>query len=85
MTLPYPPPFQDLKTLSEHTCIGESTIETYVRLGTFPAPRKRYGKRLWVWAEVAAHLAAMDADVAASKSEAEGIREATKRALASGR
>jgi hypothetical protein len=42
----YPPPFQDLATLAEHICCGESTIENWVRLGLFPAPKKIGGKRL---------------------------------------
>jgi hypothetical protein len=45
MTLPYPPPFQDLATLAEHICTGESTIENWVRQGLFPAPKKIGGKQ----------------------------------------
>jgi hypothetical protein len=40
MSLPYPPPYQDITTLSEHICAAESTIENWVRLGLFPEPRK---------------------------------------------
>jgi predicted DNA-binding transcriptional regulator AlpA len=56
MTLPYPPPYQDLATLAEHICAGESTIENWVRLGLFPEPKKIGGKRLWSWREVERHL-----------------------------
>ena len=52
MTLPYPPPYQDLATLSEHICAAESTIENWVKMGLFPAPKKVGGKRLWQWKEV---------------------------------
>lgn len=50
--LPYPPPYQDLETLSQHLCAGESTIERLVQMGQFPKPRKLGGKRVWSWAEV---------------------------------
>jgi hypothetical protein len=40
MSLPYPPPYQDLATLSAHICAAESTIENWVRLGLFPEPKK---------------------------------------------
>ena len=51
------PPWQDLATLSAHICTGESTIENWVKLGLFPAPRKIGGKRLWRLADVEKHLA----------------------------
>lgn len=58
MSLNYPPPFQDLRTLSEHVCLGESTIEAMVKENRFPQPRRnKCGKRLWVWKEVEAWLA----------------------------
>src|SRR5260370_1518182 len=44
--LPYPPPFQDLRTLSEHICAGESTIENWVTLGQVPEPKTLGGTRL---------------------------------------
>ena len=53
MSLPYPPPFQDLVTLAEHTSIGARTIERLVEQKRFPAPRKdKCGKSIWVWREV---------------------------------
>jgi predicted DNA-binding transcriptional regulator AlpA len=81
VTLPYPPPFQDLATLARHICAGESTIENWVRMGLFPQPRKVGGKRLWQWKEVERHLARMT-DVSASSpdDEAQRIREATRAA-----
>lgn len=78
MTLTYPPPFQDLRTLAEHTCIGESTIEAMVAEGRFPQPRRgKLGKRLWVWKEVEAFLSADDNVTLIDRGRA--IREATKR------
>lgn len=77
-TLPYPPPFQDLRTLAKHTCLCETTIETLVRQGRFPQPRKdKCGKRLWVWREVEQFLGAPDDREPADDIAV--IREATKR------
>jgi predicted DNA-binding transcriptional regulator AlpA len=81
MSLPYPPPFQDLRTLAEHLCTGESTIENWVKLGLVPRPRKIGGKRLWQWKEVERFLAATeDAGVAVPDAQAEAIRNATRAA-----
>jgi predicted DNA-binding transcriptional regulator AlpA len=78
MTLPYPPPVMDLRTLAEHICTGESTIEHWVRTGLFPAPRKIGGKNLWRWKDVEKHLAPAPADGAASPlPTAEEITRAT--------
>lgn len=79
MTLPYPPPFQDLRTLAEHTCLGESTIENWVRQGKFPGPVWKDGKRLWRWKDVERHLAQPRGE--APSSDADSIREATRHAL----
>jgi hypothetical protein len=84
MTFPYPPPFQDLATLSKHICTGESTIENWVRTGVFPAPKKVGGKRLWQWKEVERHLAkGANPDTPCLDAQAEAIRNATKAAAAS--
>jgi len=80
--LPYPPPFQDLATLAEHICAGESTIENWVRMGLFPAPKKIGGKRLWSWKEVERYLAPGDATALPSKIDlTEKIRLATRSAM----
>lgn len=81
MSRPYPPPFMDLATLSEHICSGESTIENWVRQGLFPAPKKVGGKRLWQWKEVERHLANV-IDPVVPDAQAEAIRNATKAAAA---
>lgn len=79
--LPYPPPFQDLATLSAHICVGESTIENWVKIGLFPEPRKVGGKRLWSWKTVEKHLAAQGEPVGTSDiALAERITNATRAA-----
>jgi hypothetical protein len=81
MSLPYPPPYQDLATLAEHICASENAIENWVRLGLFPPPRKVGGKRLWSWNEVERHLAGNKELVAASPDElAERIKNGTRQA-----
>jgi hypothetical protein len=83
VTLPYPPPFQDLATLSEHISVAESTIENWVKLGLFPTPKKVGGKRLWQWKVVERHLAGRDGDGSPSPDEqADRIRAATRAAAA---
>jgi predicted DNA-binding transcriptional regulator AlpA len=83
--LPYPPPFQDLRTLSEHICTGESTIENWVKLGLFPEPKRIGGKRLWSWREVERHLSKIGETPAASPDElAERIKHGTRQAVARG-
>ena len=75
-------PFQDLSTLAKHICTGESTIENWVRMGLFPAPKKIGGKRLWSWEEVKQCLAPEDASMSPSKIDiAASITNATRRAL----
>jgi predicted DNA-binding transcriptional regulator AlpA len=81
VTLPYPPPYQDLRTLSEHICAAESTIENWVRQGKFPAPLKIGGKNLWQWKEVEKHLARANDLAASSDDELQRITNATRRAL----
>ena len=82
MSLPYPPPFMDLATLSSHICAGESTIENWVKMGIFPKPRMQGGKRIWSWRAVEKHLAG-EADAAPSTpSDLAGrITNATRQAL----
>jgi hypothetical protein len=81
--LPYPPPYQDLSTLAQHICAGESTIENWVQLGLFPAPKKIGGKRLWCWREVERHLASTAQVITASSPDelAERIKNGTQQAI----
>jgi predicted DNA-binding transcriptional regulator AlpA len=78
MTLPYPPPFQDLRTLAEHICASESTIENWVRQGIFPAPRKVGGKNLWRWKDVEKFLARADDSAPSLANDAARMREAMR-------
>jgi predicted DNA-binding transcriptional regulator AlpA len=79
--LAYPPPFQDLATLAEHICAGESTIEGWVKQGLFPEPRKIGGKRLWSWKAVEKHLAVQGEAVGTSDiALTERITNATRHA-----
>jgi hypothetical protein len=84
MSLPYPPPYQDLATLSAHICASESAIENWVRLGLFPPPRKVGGKRLWSWSEVERHLAANQLIASSPDELAERIKNGTKQAISRG-
>lgn len=82
--LPYPPPYQDLATLALHICAGERTIETWVKLGLFPAPTKIGGKNLWKWKDVEKHLADRAVTAPPSADDQAGrIRDATRQALSS--
>jgi predicted DNA-binding transcriptional regulator AlpA len=82
----YPPPFQDLATLSAHICVSESAIENWVKLGLFPPPRKVGGKRLWSWREVERHLAGNKELVASNPDElAERIKNGTREAISRGK
>ena len=80
--LPYPPPFQDLATLAAHICASERSIENWVKMGQFPAPRIQGGKRLWRWKDVERHLAAdVDAAPTTPSDLAERITNATRKEL----
>jgi hypothetical protein len=78
MTLPYPPPWQDLRTLSEHICASESAIENWVRRGIFPPPKKIGGKNLWEWKTVQRHLAHAGDNGPSLANDAARMREAMR-------
>lgn len=83
--LPYPPPFQDIATLSEHICAGESTIEGWVKQGILPQPKKVGGKRLWRWKDVEHHLAVNSVLAPTAPSDhVDRITDATRKALQGG-
>jgi hypothetical protein len=74
MTLPYPPPWQDLRTLAEH------------RQGIFPPPRKVGGKNMWRWKEVDKYLAGSgDAAASLPNEELGRITDATRQAASRNR
>ncbi len=78
-----PPPIQDLATLARNICTGESTIQEWVRKGTFPAPKLRGGKRYWRWSEVEKWFEGDD-NASSTSNPRENIRDATRR-IAQGR
>ena len=82
--LPYPPPWQDAATLCAHICIGERTLDAWVREGVLPPARLVKGKRMWKWTEVERYLEsdATLAPNAAVQTQAERIRDATRQAAA---
>lgn len=85
MSLPYPPPYQDLATLALHVCMGESTIERHVREGSFPPPvTVQGGKKLWSWKTVQRHLEgkSQNAPLSPSHPQREGIADATRKEIA---
>jgi predicted DNA-binding transcriptional regulator AlpA len=69
-------------TLADHICCGESTIENWVKMGLFPAPKKIGGKRLWRWRDVEHHLAAEEDLAQSSNDLAARITNATRKATA---
>lgn len=82
--LPYPPPWQDARTLAEHICCSEGTIDNWVREGLLPPPRLIRGKRMWRWSEVDQYLAEGGSDMQSSPDAlARSIRDATRRAAQS--
>ena len=79
--LPYPPPFQDLRTLAAHICASEHTIENWVKMGLLPTPKRVGGKRLWEWKKVQQHLAGADSPASSSTDDlAKRITDATRAA-----
>lgn len=81
LSLPYPPPYQDIATLAEHISLSPHTIDAWVKMGRLPPPKVRDGKRLWKWTEVVRYLDGEAAGVPSSPDEtAERIRNATRTA-----
>ena len=72
------PPWQDKATLCMFLCLSENTVDTWVRQGMLPPPRKRGGKLMWKWSEVEKYLEGNDPQ--SPEDLAEGIRNATRRA-----
>jgi hypothetical protein len=72
------PPWQDKATLCMCLCISENTVDTWVRQGLLPPPRKRGGKLMWKWNEIEKYL---EGDEPQSPEQlAESIRNATRQA-----
>ncbi len=59
--LPYPPPYQDIRTVAAHISLSEDTIERLVTQGKFPAPRRVIdGNRIWSWNDISTHIKVME-------------------------
>lgn len=71
------PAYVDLHRLAYELSWGESTIEAKVRLGQFPKPRNKGGKRTWKWSEVEKFMDAPDDD--GPGDELAQLRESAKR------
>ena len=54
---PYPPPIGDMKELSYQIGLSPSTIRLYIRNGWLPPPYRVGNRKLWIMAEVMAHIA----------------------------
>jgi predicted DNA-binding transcriptional regulator AlpA len=78
--LPYPPPWQDMAALCQHICVSTTTVDNWVAQGILPPPRKRGGKLMWKWSEVDEYLT-NGRPGASPNSDAERIRDATRRAM----
>lgn len=75
-----PPAWVDKATLMRETCLGERTVDTWVKGGLLPPPRLIGGKLMWRWIEVDQYLVdggARKQDCAVN--EQEEIRAATER------
>lgn len=70
------PPWQDMPTLCAHICATPNTVDTWVKAGLLPPPRRKRGKQMWFWPEVHEYL--MRTEVQSLDPEAEGIRNATR-------
>jgi predicted DNA-binding transcriptional regulator AlpA len=79
MTLPYPPPWQDMTTLCAHICVSPNTVDKWVSTGLLPPPRKRGGKLMWKWDEVDRYLSDGKSGMG-PESDAERIKNGTRRA-----
>lgn len=55
--LPYPPPYQDIKTLCAHLCIEESMVKVLTARGLLPPPVMLAGSELrWEWSDIKKRL-----------------------------
>jgi beta-lactamase class D len=80
------PAYVDMTRLCRELCLGESTVDAWMRIGKLPPPKVSDGKRLWKWIEVERTLDGWEQKTQESGgSQAERIRNATRRIAAEGR
>ena len=77
------PAYVDIGRLCRELSISEHTVDAWVRQGVLPSPLLRGGKRLWKWAHVERQLDGDDTAIVSADAQAEGIRNATRKAAAS--
>ena len=77
------PPWMDKATLAAHICLSDTAIDSWVKIGLLPAPRKRGGKLMWRWAEVDRYLmnGGPGDEEQSSEDRIERIRNATRQAV----
>ncbi len=80
---PYPPPWQDIATLELHVCAHRDTIRKWMRLYDFPQPVVRGTTERWQWSKVDAWMA-LNPAILEEVSVAEGVRDATRKAVNAG-
>lgn len=74
------PPWQDMPTLCGNICATPNTVDSWVKEGLLPQPRRVKGKQMWKWAEVDAYLSAGGSQ--SGDPEAERIKNDTRKAEA---
>ncbi len=74
------PAYVDIARLCQELCICERTVDAHVKQGLLPPHYKLGGKRLWKWSEVERYIRH-----GPSETEADRIRNATRRTLAAER
>ena len=70
----------DMPTLCAHICATPNTVDSWVKEGLLPQPRRVKGKQMWKWAEVDEYLSKGGSQ--SGDPEAERIKNATKQAEA---
>lgn len=76
-----PPAWVDKATLMRETCLGNTTIDEWVKAGALPAPRKVRGKQLWRWSEVDRYLDRAGKPEPVSETPEDRVRRGTAAAL----
>jgi len=62
----YPPPMADIRELAYQIGLSETTIRLYVKNGWLPPPHTVGNKKIWIVADVMAHIAGASAQLPAN-------------------
>lgn len=68
----------DMSRLTRAISTSETTIEEWIKKGTFPAPKMKGGKRYWKWSAIEEWFDKDDTTGLAASPE-EALRERTRR------